>query len=755
MNLGLFGKPPLEPIFPSNTGVSMRGGAGESTVTVYGLNGFGLKLKDDRENSATPFLEASLQILGMPKTTTTYEFVVDQYRNQEAHKNVREKEHVKSFPVSQSNFAHVYDQYLKSRLFNRQRDWPMVVRRASDNMSTTFGIPSQLKTPLTPATTMLPSKSPVKPPTKSGAKPGSKGITKTSNSPNKTLPNPGPNERVVYSLDGKKWQLFKNDFQSFFEAACRIVDQTYSQGISFGVSQYSMEPVRQAPSGQAGYVNTIRWPNGGSGNFYSKYVEACMFNKGNPDLSKERIIVAHPVLATLPRFWPEGSSSARVNVAEYLPPSGQQGTSQGQEGTSQAQKTSPSKKNPTAAANTKQGYIHGYAGIIHAENTAASFQKAGLRLLGLDPATPWSYYICIGRSARSYSSQTIKVQSRNFSETFLRQIRPLIPRTGDWQIFVSARNLNSLPKPMEPSGEERNVVRICHENNTTYWKIPKNTKTDYGINQLQDDFFRAMSVLFPMTDPRPPWNVHIGPAPFFVDIGFGGMEVTHQLWNRVVGDLEDLTYGGLAYTVKLVNQGQVSGLENSSQLIGIRMPGQPQYASAQPSDYAKIQGEITKLAFLLKGRIHPAQFKLWKTARDRETNAESMVIPYDPPQESMRLIKFFLKDNPETNCLWFRPEWPLIQIKDVTNGDGIGSNTEDWQADVEKGYDHFKSALGRALKEPNLNNVKDIEIMDSESQLRFIFSNDTPEPQWRKHIYDWFPGEQITVRRSQNIVYGK
>jgi hypothetical protein len=786
MTLGLLGNPPLKPIFPSNTSVSMRGGAGKGTsVIVYGLNEFGFEIEDDRENSAMPFLEATLKLLGI-SNTTTYDFVVDQYRNQESHKNIPEKEHVKSFPVNQSNFAHIYDQYLKSRLFNRQRDWPMVVRRKTDKMAATFSIPKKLKIPPTPPTTTLPSKSPKKSPVKPGVEPGagltppmtttvkdppttinlpiltppeslpSKSPPKTSTSSNKTQPNPSPDQRVVYSLDKKKWQLFTDDHQSFFEAACRITDQKLFS-IAFSVSQYSTEPVRQAPPGQAAYVSTTRWPSGGNGNFYTKFVADIMFKEDNPDYWKNWIIVAHPVQPKVPKFWPSGSSSEMVDVDGYQPPTNQGGTPQGQKGTSQGQKTSPTRPDSTAATATR-GYIHGYSGIIHVENTAAGFQKAGLRLLGLDPRSAWSFYFCMRTRGGFNPSETVKVDSRNFSETFQRQIRSRIPKVGDWEIFVSLRNMSSLPVHMEPENSRRNVVRIRHGHDTTYWKIPFNTETYYGINQVQDDFFRAMSVLFPPTEAPPPWNIHIGTATS-VDLGFGGMEVTHELWDRVASDLKSPNQGGLVYTVELVDQGNASGLENSSQRLGIRMAGHTDYASALPMDYATIQNEILDLSnTLLKNREHPTHFKLWKTAgaRARDNDDDSKVIPYAPAKESARLIKRFLEDTPgTTNCIWFRPEWPGISIRDITNGNGIGVTTARWDVDVDTGFDGFKSALGKAVKEPDLDKIKNIEMVDPDGQFRFIFSHDTPESQWRKHIYDWFSSATIMVRRDQEIIYRK
>jgi hypothetical protein len=777
----------------------MRGGAGDSVI-VYGLKGIALEVQDEREDSANAFLDAAFQILGFSKTITNWNFVVDQYKNQEIHKNVSEKQHVRSFPVNQSDFSRIYDQYLKSRLYNKQRDWPLVVRRTTDVLALTFTIPKRLKKPPALLGTTLPSKSP----RKSSLEPGSNvappknglgAFTPSPSSPNppnstikiQPLPQtsevtPGPGERLVYSLDGKTSAVFVDDHNSFCQAACQVTDQRYGKGtVKFSVTLYSNEPSRKAPDGQAVYVNTVRYPNSAGMKVYTRDIADVVFKNDRPHHHRNWVVVAHLPVPQVPKFWPAGSSSELVTVKDYEAPPGTAEQTQSTSASSQQLPSVPTglpqvqisstanqnqagqqppqshhkpsssqKEPPVATSTTIWGHIHGFAGILYAENTATDFQRAGLQLLRLEPNSAWSFYFRMRGSDETGAIKTVKVDRHNFSEIFQSQIRPLIPRIGDWEIFVSTDNLQGT---IEPEKNKKNVVRITRGQNISYWKIPNCTQTDYGINQVQDDFFRAMSILFPPTQPPPQQNVLIGPEPF-VDIGFGGMEVTNELWERVRNDLKRQTSGGLVYQVKFVNWGQENQVPNASELIGIRMVGSHEYASAPPQDYAKMQKEISKMAKFLKDGRHPTQFRLWKTARTREDNGPFALINYRPANESARAIKRFLEAQPgTTNCIWFRPEWPSISIKDIT--EGHRPKKIDWEADENPTLEGFCSALLELFNEPDSQAIKSVEISDPDGQHRFILSANTTESQWRKHIYDWFSGPEILVQRDKNITYGK
>jgi hypothetical protein len=796
----MFGSPPPTRIFPSDQTVSMRGGAGHPVI-VYGLNGVGVQIQDEREDSEEDFRKAALRILGLPATAPSFEFVVDQYRNQGAYKGVTEKPYVKSFPVDRASFSHTYNHYLKARLYSKQSDWLLVIRKPSDNMSPTFKIPKRKKKPAPPPPEIRQSLSPSKsrpamqPPRLSPRKkqppPKNPSTFPQKKIPPSSLPNveeedtnlsyeplyndlppslskmagptPRPNERVVYSLDGRKSAFFIDDRHSFYKAALKATNQKSgpNENPEFIVSQYNNAPVRECPLGKFLYIGSEKWKEGpASSRSYQNAVESVMFKKdsqGNflvfPDYHKEWRVVVHSTRPQVVRYWPQESpSDEMVDVLNCMAPlnsiGGRPSPSKGKRPSPPSLQPQPgSKQASLTAPEPRSGYIYGSAGKILAENTAAGIKRATLKLLG---AYESHIYLRIFPGGFA-SSKDVMLDHKNFEYNIGSDVLPFISSTGEWKIFVSKYQLHN-NSPLEPKRDKRNVVRLTYLADTAYWKIPTDIETDYGINQLQGDFYRAMRVLFPIDMGRPHHNVHIGPDPV-VDIGFGGMEVTEELWDRVRSDLQSQN-GAITYNIELVNAGEELNIANASQLIGIRMVGSREYASAQLTDYGKMQKEIARMGKFLKDGRNPKHYRIWKTAEDWEAGRNSAVLEYKPGPTSADLIKSFLEASPgTTNCIWFRPEFKIISIKDITSNKG---KTVDWKGSTSPPkLADFKKALKDVFNEPDSKAIRDIEINDVDGHHRFILSEDLTPCQWRKHIYDWFSGDMIMVQRNKKIAYRK
>ncbi|KAE9366903.1 hypothetical protein N431DRAFT_487373 [Stipitochalara longipes BDJ] len=769
------------PIFPSSpTAVGMRGGAGDPVI-IWGLKDVGLAITDEREGSEGAFLEAALRILRLPKETKTYEFVVDQYRNQEKNKEQSEKAHVKSFPVDQDSFSHVYNQYLKARLYNRLRDWPMVVRQASDEMTPHFRIPTKMKTPPArrpviinpgnastktgpnlppPKTSPLKNKKPPSPP-KSLAKPSPTkkdppnppisnhhlphplgGLPGTSTS----ATNPGPNERVVYSLDGKRSAVFTDDHKSFYEAALKVVKQGLGQDkVNFTVSQYNNTPARQAPQGKFAYVGSVKYPEG-SANLpqYLNSVASVMFKEppAAANYHQDWRIVVHPPISRIVQNWPQTSDlDEKVEVPNYNKPSKpNNGAPSGNKPSGAGAKTSRGANPPPPAPNplpgTRSGYIHGFGGRFLVQNTAADFQTAALKLLGIDPTSVFHFYIC---TPGSTPSKTVMVHQHSFAQKFESEIRPLMPNTGHWNIFVSKYRLSKEP-PLEPEKDKRDIVRVTYDDDTAYWKIPTDTKTGYGINQLQEEFVRAMRVLFPSGAQA---TVEIGAeGTAYTDMGYGGLELTPQLWHRVRRDLTSQS-GALSYTIKLGNE--------DAEVIGIRLVGNNSFACAKLTDYGQMQREITRMRIWLQNDSNPTQFRLWKTAEDRERNGNSVLINYEPASAAAKEIEKFLNGHPgtKTNCIWFRPEFGTLSFTNHGRSNK-GRKTEVIGANMPTTV----AALQKLFKKSDPKDIKDIEFIDVHVRdHRFILSEGTTPCQFRKYVSDWFTGEDIHVQENVKEVY--
>ncbi|PMD33796.1 hypothetical protein L207DRAFT_146337 [Hyaloscypha variabilis F] len=797
------------PIFPPQSTVVMRGDAGDP-VNVYGLNGYGVQITDEREASEGEFLNAALSIIRLPKNTKTYAFTVDQYRNQEKNKDEPEKEFVKSFPVDQDSFSHVYNQYLKARLYNRQRDWPMVVRKTIDEKTSTFQIPAKLKKPpaarplrninsgnsttqtgpiLPPPNTSPTKKPPPSPPKDSGKlSPNKKDPPLPPTGPNvphpagglpggsTTAANPGPNERVVYSLNGNRSAVFTNDHRSFYLAALKVVNQGGAgQGkVNFTVSQYNNAPARQAPDGKFAYVGSEEFLEG-SDNLpqYRNSVANVMFKPmAAANCHEDWRIVAHTTAPHVVQNWPLTSASDEmVEVFVYYKinrptggaPSGagagggagtvgEAGTGGGAgagEGSGGGPLTGAGPKPPITEPSPaiKGGYIHGFGGRLNIQNTAADFQRGALQLLGIDPASAFLFYVS---SPGSNLPKTVMVTQQTYSQKFESDIRPLLPGAGNWNIFVSKYRLSTEP-PLEPEQEKRDIARITYGHNIAYWKIPTNTTAEYGLNQLQEEYVRAIRVLFPSGAAG---VVHIGAEKSgAIDLGYGGLELTRLLWERVTSDLNSQS-SALVYILTLTPN-------DHQDTIGVRMIGCVTAGHARATDYVQIHREIMGLQQFVQNGSPPKQFRLWKTAEDREKNGKSVLINYEPEATAVQEIEKFLNQQPgtETNCIWFRPEFGTFHFTDygkLMNGakiDVTGATLTDSISALQNLY--HKANPQELFNKADPEAREDIVLLDLHSDSRFVLSEDTTACQFRKYVSDWFTGEEIYVQQNVKVGYRK
>ncbi|CZR66616.1 uncharacterized protein PAC_16517 [Phialocephala subalpina] len=164
-------QPRPAPVQTSGTPVNMRGGAGKDEKNshfLYSHYNKGRQIVETKKEKGHPvviredFRDAA-QLLLQYDEDSDWEYVVDQYRNQEAHKNIAEKNFVRSFKVTKSTFDKVFDDYLKARVSNTLHDWGMVVRydHTPSQAPATFRLPSTDAAGNPPAQYLKPA-SPVK-----------------------------------------------------------------------------------------------------------------------------------------------------------------------------------------------------------------------------------------------------------------------------------------------------------------------------------------------------------------------------------------------------------------------------------------------------------------------------------------------------------------------------------------------------------------------------------------------------------------
>jgi len=141
----------------------MRGGAGTDCfdVYLYGPGGSRITCPSEIADDYTTFESQALRLLGLDKNSN-WEFVIDQYNNQESNKDRPLKSFARSFPVKKSNGQKTWNSFLKARLNNRYSDWPLVVnhiRPAGVAAPKTFRLPRSDSVP--PTQTSLSQANPV------------------------------------------------------------------------------------------------------------------------------------------------------------------------------------------------------------------------------------------------------------------------------------------------------------------------------------------------------------------------------------------------------------------------------------------------------------------------------------------------------------------------------------------------------------------------------------------------------------------
>jgi hypothetical protein len=123
----------------------MRGGAGTDgpEIYLYGPSGSRLTCPSKITDDYATFEEQALRLLSLDKSSN-WEFVVDQYNNQEMNKGKTLKSFARTFPVKKCDSQDMWESYLKARLNNRYSDWPLVVnhpRQAGVAAPQTFILP--------------------------------------------------------------------------------------------------------------------------------------------------------------------------------------------------------------------------------------------------------------------------------------------------------------------------------------------------------------------------------------------------------------------------------------------------------------------------------------------------------------------------------------------------------------------------------------------------------------------------------------
>ncbi|KAE8445723.1 hypothetical protein EG329_012902 [Mollisiaceae sp. DMI_Dod_QoI] len=770
---------PAQPIQPTGV-VKMRGGAG-TPATANGphylyshYNGRDILraiLKDRHPVvDLEVFKAVALKLLGLDDDDDDWAFAVDQYRDQETFKNQLDKPFVKTFRVNKSNFEHVYENYLKARASNTLHDWVMVVRFEKDPSSA----PASFKLPMKNSLGSPPTqtKTPIQDP-KIEDKPSGNGLHEASATSTRQVHHP----TTGYSED------FTNDNVSFRIALKKIAGIAEREvPVSMRIDFYSC-----SPEGGNRFDHYVNFPSAASLGIWTREVGPLIFD-GTHDWNITAYRLKDPPLFKPSDLWPPWENDVEI----HEPPPVQSTHAKKKRGMDNGQsmhvtpaeqasksppKTSPTKSPlkqkpstgnfPPAGESPRKGatpatpfppvlpatgYIYGYAGKARTANDEASFRDAALRLLNLDPNKEWWLWATIYKPDGA-TEIVLPLKNTNFSQHFPR-LANARDKDGNWRVFLH----RSAAAPFsfsdrEPQSNRRNVVVIRNPATETwaYWKVPDDLLIkSYGVNQFQSDFFRAMQVHFPSSELRPGDLVHVDNR----DIGFGGMEIHQDFLEHFKTDFGNSSAQRLEYPIEPSPQSE----NISATDIGIRLAGCYHLAKASETDYAAIGEEIKQMAYwLVPPNAVPDQFRLWRTAADRERGVASMAIDYNRQTRDAEIKSFLESDNRPTNCIWFRPEWPKFIIRDLDN-----EHTKlEWDIQTSSGLASFREVLAKLLKKGNSDMtdeelstaVQSFEIVNPEwnSKSRFVVNISTTEREWTRDIFDWFQGNELFVKRNDGI----
>ncbi|KAG4441738.1 hypothetical protein IFR05_002781 [Cadophora sp. M221] len=408
---------------------------------------------------------------------------------------------------------------------------------------------------------------------------------------------------------------------------------------------------------------------------------------------------------------------------------------------------------------TGPSFIYGYSGQIEAEKNVTSFTESALALLGLSNVDAWSFTVDLHDTDPPKSIEVSAAKIADRFERFIKNV-PGHPNTYPWPVFVR-KCARVSTKRLAPPEDLRHYVILRGSGRESYWKLPTPLGERYGMNQLQDAFFSAMLVHYPLGSLRLPQNVD-----FNTDLGYGGMEITQDFWDTITRYFSH--YPDQAFTVC----GNIPPPSTDiSKGVGIRLAGTHRYGIIEQGDYSGLAETVRQLSRAVifdnaqNQSPSPTTFRAWFTAENRENNVDSHIFYYDdndPHSPSSMTLEDSLKAwfqsesiAKSTNCIWFRPEWKLFTVIDNTTSDlgdmDVDHTSETWDATADSSLDSFRDMLDTLFNDGDEDYPENFEITIPGANQRFVINRQTTQDSWRKHIFDYFHGNTLIVKRSDGI----
>lgn len=391
-------------------------------------------------------------------------------------------------------------------------------------------------------------------------------------------------------------------------------------------------------------------------------------------------------------------------------------------------------------------WLYGYAGKVRTSADQGAFIVTALELLAIDPADDYTFYVDFIGTDTSLPASTITVQKKTAGRTFQNQIQSLLPRVGPWNAFV--RKVGLQPNSLEP--KDRFIVKLnLNDARVGYWKCPTNLLVRHGINQFQNDFRRAMHVLFPPTDifARPKTNIHLDKY----SLGIGGLDLTPEAWSKISVSLGVATR---TTTLKVTVDAEIPPEDDKDPIVDIRLAGSTASTTASLASPRNIVKEIASLSKRIHAKDLPASFDIWPSALARENDsrdAKFATIAYTPTGPATKATKNFIDALPNSpHCLWIRPKWEIFTIISV-DATGEPLSTTTWDATKDRSLGAFRAKLLADFGVGH-GNWEAFAVWDVEEPLSSykVVDGKTGPCDWRKDVFGWFLSPNIEIRRTKN-----
>jgi len=733
-------------------GAHLRGGAGPTTnsIPLYGPGQSRSTVSKVSLNHET-FKDAALRLLGWDKDKP-FQFFIDLYNNQELKKGDPKKKWVRCFTLTNDNYEYMWDNFLKARFTNDLEDWPLrvVSRAAEEKPDPEFALPTKnavypgkipqqplvasnssgTKPPVvhTPADHPPPPKpspkkpQPQKPPPKVQPIPKPvevKPVVKTA-TPKKVPAGPtrgsGEGIRPLYThySDINAWDLFyvEDHIEAFLRAAQQLLDFDENDAQwSFFVDLYNRE--------------------------FAADQETYTFQTSH-QVTKSTFV---EVFARIRSYLLDTTEMWAVSIRHENHPY------------------------PARAKLTDEKIcVYGYRGQVMTSPNTKSLRQTIHQLMGLNKRMQWTVAVDhLKDQNKAFSIDSARYNSPQTSQS-IQQIFKALAANPEEKIFIRFANepRPSQWDPWEPWEKKMSnfVVKlerpqVC----TAYWRIPTNINQPFGINQVQKSFKDAMKVLFPPITAsddafsRPAQNIVID----MFDIGFGGMEGSMDLFNRVKRN--HLKKQALAVKLQL-NKNEGDPDKGSEIATGIRLIGNEHSGIVYGGNAAKFYSEIQVMATDYLEPTLPDSVRVWKHDNSRNTETtyadESISIKLDAAGKdaAVAAIQGLLrKGSRRANCLLFRPEWDQFIVMKPSKKHII------WHPEQGKRLHHFRDDIleelfqGDDILKANSTKLFAISISALNITTKFVVDatmpdgslENEPDDEWRTQIFDWFHSKRLEV----------